>query len=88
MSKNIDDLSFSSSSLDAFFRKASNEPAKDAPKKLRVASRNDVKSLGMSFVSNEVVVRISKQDFWKLGQDDEGHFVERLVSDDDGPIKG
>jgi hypothetical protein len=42
---------------------------------------------GFEMLSNDKLVRVSQKDFWRLGQDDEGYFIERLVNDDNGPIK-
>ncbi len=86
MSKpDVSDLRFSSSSLDDFFA------AKQAPTlrsasagKTRVASLHQLS--GFIRLAEDTLVRVSQQDFWKLGQDGEGYFIERLVSDDEGPI--
>lgn len=84
----IEDLRFSSSSIDEFFKPAGSQPVRVASNgKVRVASLSDIPRLGMAFVGSDTLVRISKQDFWRLGEDADGHFVERLVSDDDGPVK-
>jgi hypothetical protein len=87
MSKfNIEDLRFSSSSIDDFFK--SPEPrvhTSSTVGKVRVSGLHEL--AGFSFIAEDKLVRTSKQDFWQLGQDDDGYFIERLVSDDDGPIK-
>jgi hypothetical protein len=41
---------------------------------------------GFEVVGNDKLIRVSKQDFWKLGEDDEGYYIERLVEDDKGPV--
>lgn len=86
----IEDLRFSSSSFDDFFApKKPAEPAlqpRVATGRVRVGSLADIGRMGFAFVASDTLVRTSKQDFWRLGQDDEGHFVERLVSDDEGPV--
>lgn len=87
MSKiDITDLRFSSSSIDDFFV--------DRPARTKVASAGKVRvaSLhalaGFERVAADTLVRVSQQDFWKLGQDDEGFFIERLVDDSSSPVKG
>ncbi len=89
MSKpDVSDLRFSSSSLDDFFaaKQAPASRSASAPGKLRVASLHQL--AGFTRLADDTLVRVSQQDFWKLGQDGEGYFIERLVSDDDGPVKG
>jgi phage gpG-like protein len=88
MSKlDVSDLRFSSSSLDDFFAPAKQPAVRSAS----VGTRHRVASLhqlaGFSMVAEDTLVRVSQQDFWKLGQDGEGYFIERLVSDDEGPIR-
>ncbi len=89
MSKpDVFDLRFSSSSFDDFFA-----PARPpAPRSASVGTRHRVANLhqlaGFSRIAEDTLVRVSQQDFWKLGQDGEGYFIERLVSDDDGPVLG
>ncbi len=53
--------------------------------RVRVSSVNDL--YGFHVSSKEHLVHYSKQDFWKLGTDDEGYFIERLVDDSDSPVK-
>lgn len=91
MSKpDVFDVRFSSSSFDDFFA-----PKADPGPSVRSASagaRHRVASLhqlaGFSMVAEDTLVRVSQKDFWKLGQDTEGFYIERLVSDEDGPVKG
>ena len=52
--------------------------------KIRIASVHQL--AGFEVLSNDKLIRVSKQDFWKLGQDDEGYYIERLVEDDQGPV--
>jgi hypothetical protein len=93
MARRIEDLRFTSSSIDEFFHErrfrptvaASPAPAA-SPLRIRVASLQQL--AGYSLVAEDRLVRLSQQDFWKLGQDDEGLFIERLVDDDSGPVKG
>jgi hypothetical protein len=87
MSKlDVTDLRFSSSSLDDFF-----SPAPPISRSASAGARRRVASLhqlaGFSVIAEDTLVRVSQQDFWKLGQDGEGYFIERLVSDDEGPIR-
>lgn len=86
MAKDVTDLRFSSSSVDDFFAGPRPVVRAAAQGKVRVASVHAL--AGFQFVAEDTLVRVSQQDFWKLGQDSEGYFIERLVSDDDGPIKG
>jgi len=86
MSKpDVSDLRFSSSSLDDFFSPASSPRQASSGGKIRVASLHQL--AGFSRVADDTLVRVSQQDFWKLGQDGEGYFIERLVSDDEGPVR-
>lgn len=90
MSKpNIEDVRFSSSSMDDFL---SNRPIKPirrvaAAGRIRVASLRDLIGQGFYHVAEDKLVRLSQQDFWQLGQDAEGHYIERLVDDSSGPVK-
>jgi hypothetical protein len=80
----IEDIRFSSSSIDEFF---SDLPVlKTASGKVRISGLNRL--AGFEMLSDDKLVRVSQKDFWRLGQDDEGYFIERLVNDDDGPVKG
>lgn len=84
----IEDFRFSSSSIDDFF----SEPPPPAPRtaasgRIRVASLRQIEGAGFRFVSNDKLVRLSQKDFWQLGEDDDGPFIERLVSDDEGPVR-
>ncbi len=92
MSKiDISDVRYSSSSFDDFFAPRAPAPAvrsasSHGPVRHRVANLRQL--AGFHMVAEDTLVRVSQQDFWKLGQDGEGYFIERLVSDDDGPVKG
>jgi hypothetical protein len=44
--------------------------------------------IGFSRVAEDTLIHLSQQDFWKLGQDNDGYFIERLVDDSGGPVKG
>lgn len=80
----IEDLRFSSSSIDDFY----SPPRRVASttSKIRVASAADLS--GFTHVAADQLVHISQQDFWKLGQDEEGFFIERLIDDSQGPVRG
>jgi hypothetical protein len=81
----IEDLRFSSSSMDDFFQ--SRPPVRVAAMgKIRISSLREL--VGFHRVAEDKLVRLSQQDFWKLGQDDQGHYIERLVDDANGPVKG
>jgi len=89
--RDITDLRYSSSSFDDFFApKAAPAPsvrsASSGPVRHRVANLRQL--AGFHLADSDTLVRVSQNDFWKLGQDGEGYFIERLVSDDDGPVKG
>jgi hypothetical protein len=83
MSSIIDDFRCSSSSIDAFF---------DPPPTPRIASVGKVRVgglmdlAGFSRVGEDTLIHLSQQDFWKLGQDNDGYFIERLVDDSTGPV--
>lgn len=79
----IEDFRFSSSSVDEFF---TDVPAisKTASSKVRVASVHQLS--GFQIVAEDTLVRVSQKDFWKLGHDSDGYFIERLVDDDQAPI--
>jgi len=83
----IEDLRFSSSSIDDFF---SGRPAPRAHVaangRIRVANTHQL--TGFQLVASDTLIRVSQQDFWKLGQDEEGYFIERLVDDTEHPVKG
>ena len=87
MSGKIEDLRFSSSSIDDFFadRPASREHTATTGR-IRVASVHQL--AGFRIVAEDTLVRVSQQDFWRLGQDADGSFIERLVCDEEGPVKG
>lgn len=81
----IENLRFSSSSVDDFFG------PRQAPKvasggRIRVSSLHQLS--GFQIVADDQLVRLSQKDFWKLGQDGDGYFIERLVEDAEGPVKG
>lgn len=81
----IEDIRFSSSSIDEFFSDLRPVP-RTASGRVRISNLQQL--AGFESVSDDKLVRISQKDFWRLGQDDDGYFIERLVSDDDGPVKG
>lgn len=83
----IEDLRFSSSSVDDFFTPKP-APRVAATGKIRVANLRDLIGQGFHLVAEDKLVRLSQQDFWQLGKDSEGHFIERLVDDANGPVKG
>jgi len=78
----FEDFKFSSSAIDDFFDPP--EPRVASGDVIRVTSIRDL--AGFQRVANDKLIHLSKRDFWRLGQDEEGHFIERLVNDDDGPI--
>ena len=84
----IEDLRFSSSSIDDFFttppvvRKAS----VGLVGKIRVSNVQQL--AGFQMVAEDQLVHLSQQDFWHLGKDQEGYFIERLVDDSAAPVKG
>ena len=67
----------SGSSIDDFF-------VSDKSKR-RVASYGDLS--GFLFTSSDKLVHLAQKDFWKLGCDEDGFFIERLVEDGEGPVK-
>ena len=85
MSVKIEDLRYSSSAIDAFFNPPPT-PRVAASGKMRIGSLREL--AGFSHISSDTLVHLSQQDFWQLGQDKEGFFIERLVDDAEGPVKG
>jgi len=81
---NIDDLRFSSSSVDDFFSRPNG--LKTASNLVRIASVSQL--AGFNITAEDQLIRISQQDMWKLGHDDDGYYIERLVDDSNGPITG
>ena len=82
--KNFEDIRFSSSSIDDFFAERVPAPRIASTGKVRIANLHQL--AGFSLVAEDTLVRVSKNDFWKIGQDEEGSYIERLVNDDVGPI--
>jgi hypothetical protein len=72
----IENLRFSSSSIDDFFRPSPTSKIASSGK-VRVANLSQL--AGFNIVAEDKLVRISQQDFWKLGQDGDGYYIERLV---------
>lgn len=81
----IEDLRTSRSSIDDFFNPPTSKVAATQGR-IRVASTADL--VGFTRLADNKLVHISQQDFWKLGQDSEGFFIERLVDDSEGPVEG
>lgn len=84
------DVKFTPSSVDVFadYFGASKRPTRVAAVggKVRIASVDQL--VGMTRVSADVLVRHAQQDFWQIGQDEDGFFIERLVDDASGPVRG
>lgn len=84
----IEDFRFSSSSIDDFFSPDQTSESRTASSgKIRVASLGQIRAAGFSFVADDRLVRLSQKDFWELDEDEDGPFIRRLVSDDEGPVK-
>jgi hypothetical protein len=82
----IEDLRFTSSSIDDGFQISSKSRVASTATRIRVASLSDLS--GFMRIAEDKLVRISQQDFWQLSTDEEGNTViVRLVSDD-SPIRG
>jgi len=79
----FEDFRVSSSSVDDFMRNTSVRTASSG--KFRIANLQQL--AGFQLIAKDKLVHLSRQDFWQLGEDNEGHFIERLVSDDEGPVK-
>lgn len=79
------DLGYISSSMDVFFEDDT-KPRVASSGKVRISGVSQLS--GFSIVSSDTLIRVSQQDFWHIGEDDEGHYIERLVSDDTGPVNG
>jgi len=83
----LEEFRISSSSIDDFFNSDPLPKPRFASGRIRVSSLRQIEGAGFRFVANDKLVRISKKDFWRLGEDENGSFIERLVSDDEGPVK-
>jgi hypothetical protein len=84
---NINNLRFSSSSVDDFFGRPSRPSGlKTASSLIRIASVSQL--AGFNITAEDRLIRVSQQDMWKLGHDDDGYYIERLVDDSNGPITG
>lgn len=81
----ICDLRLSSSSVDDFFVDGASKKVASTGK-IRIANVQQLE--GFQVLSADKLVHLSQQDFWHIGQDAEGFFIERLVDDSDGPISG
>jgi len=87
MSKDLQVSGSPGSSVDAFFANDRNTSVQRlASGRLRIASVDSLH--GFLKLSNDTLVRVSQKDFWKLGEDEEGFYIERLVDDDSGPVHG
>lgn len=81
MSIKIEDIRLSSSAIDDFFNPVVLKPSvRSASRKIRIAGLHQL--AGFESISDDKLVRLSKMDFWRLGEDEEGPFIERLVGDD------
>ena len=84
--KHIEDLRLSSSSIDDFFSPVPGPTSRQASAgKVRIA--NLMQLADFHSIGEDKLVHYAKKDFWRLGKDDEGFFIERLVNDDEGPVK-
>lgn len=79
----IEDLRLSSSAIDDFW--APKPSVRQASGRVRISGICDLS--GFHFIAEDTLVHLAKQDFWKLGQDENGHYIERLV-EDDSVVKG
>lgn len=79
-----EDFRLSGSAVDDFFADTSLVQSRTASGTVRVAGLQDL--AGFRFVADDTLVRLSKKDFWSLGEDGDGFFIERLVDDDEGPV--
>lgn len=75
----------SNNSVDSFFTSIKKDKQPSA-QRVRVASASALS--GFTFVGKNTLVHTSQQDFWKLGQDSDGFYVEKLVEDNNGPVEG
>jgi len=79
----IEDLRFASSCVDDF---PNPRPRKIVASAGRVRVADVHQLAGFQFIAEDQLVHVSQQDFWQLGKDGEGFYIERLVDDDQGPI--
>jgi len=83
----IEDLRFSSSSIDDFFTTRPVVRTASAAPTGRVRIANTHQLAGFQLIAEDQLVHLSQKDFWHLGQDDKGYYIERLVDDDAGPVQ-
>jgi hypothetical protein len=91
MSIKIEDIRFSASSIDAFFAPPATSrlaavSTSNVATRIRIGSLRDL--AGFSHIAEDTLVHLSQQDFWHIGKDNDGYFIERLVDDTDGPVAG
>ncbi len=83
----IEDLRFSSSAIDDFFTsRPAVRIASQVQGKVRISNLHQLAEFQL--IAEDQLVHLSQQDFWHLGKDDKGYFIERLVDDDNGPVQG
>lgn len=80
-----EDFRMSSSSLDDFFSPPARPIRTASSHRIRIASLGSL--TGFAMVAKDTLVHLSQKDFWKLGQDADGPYIERLVEDDE-PVQG
>jgi len=71
----------STSSLDDAF----GGPRPVAPRK-RVSNVQNIP--GFIQVASDTLIHIAQQDFWKIGYDQEGPYIECLIEDPNTPFRG
>ena len=75
-----------SSGIDALFEREPQLVTAAVPKRIRVASLQQL--AGLQRVSAETLVHKSNRDLWALKKDGEKFFIERLFDDNGNPLKG
>jgi hypothetical protein len=75
------------SGLDALFEREPQLVASNQPKRIRVASLQQLS--GFQRVSAETLVHKCERDLWSLKKESDGKFyIERLFDDNGTPLKG
>ena len=76
-----------SSGIDALFEREPQLVTASVPKRIRVASLQQL--AGLQRVSAETLVHKSNRDLWALKKEGDGRFfIERLFDDNGSPLKG
>lgn len=71
--------------FESFFNDRANPIRIASHGKTRISSLDQL--VGMTRVASNVLIRHAQNDFWEIGEDENGFFIERLVDDTLSPVK-